>query len=90
MSGTVQDIIGFTLAPFWYPLVRGRFGGGGDSQAPTLAGMQIQTAAYGRPIPIIYGRQRIAGNLVWYHDLKPVATTETVGAKSVLGVSTTG
>jgi len=47
--------------------------GGGESVsnvAPAAASMQIQTSNYGRAIPICYGTNRLAGNLIWYSDFK--------------------
>lgn len=44
--------------------------------APRIAGLQLQTSAYGRVIPIIYGTQRVAANIFWYDDF--VATAHTV------------
>src|SRR5690348_18474830 len=45
--------------------------GGGDKQAsqtPQLSGIQIQSSVYGKVIPLVYGRTRLAPNLVWYGD----------------------
>lgn len=56
------------------------FLGGGNSnghqsqQAP-LAGANIQSSAYGLPVPLIYGRNRVAANLIWYGAF--VATPHT-------------
>lgn len=48
----------------------GLFGGGaGNIKAPApLTALRVQTSAYGLPIPIIYGKARISGNLIWYGD----------------------
>jgi hypothetical protein len=44
----------------------GLFGGGTIStEAEKLATIRIQTSAYGRVIPVVYGTARIAGNLLW-------------------------
>jgi len=37
-------------------------------QQPALSGLQVQTSAYGKVIPIVYGTTRIAPNLIWYGD----------------------
>jgi hypothetical protein len=48
------------------------FGGAGDKvaaqQTPAIANIQIQTASYGLPIPIVYGTQRVPGNVIWHGD----------------------
>ena len=48
---------------------------GGDSAAttePALAGIKIQTSVYGMTIPVGYGRNKIAGNLLWYNNFRSV------------------
>ncbi|MDN5248275.1 MAG: glycoside hydrolase TIM-barrel-like domain-containing protein [Wolbachia endosymbiont of Tyrophagus putrescentiae] len=35
-----------------------------------LKNLQIQTSAYGKAIPIIYGTARVAGNIIWAQPLK--------------------
>src|ERR1700742_4021308 len=37
-------------------------------QQPALSGLQVQTSAYGKVIPLVYGTTRIAPNLIWYGD----------------------
>lgn len=32
---------------------------------PQVADLRVQTAAYGGPIPIVFGKQRVAGNIIW-------------------------
>jgi hypothetical protein len=47
------------------------FGTSSKSQAkqqPALTGLQVQTSAYGKVIPLVYGTTRIAPNLIWYGD----------------------
>lgn len=62
-------------------------GGGGNTTitntAERINGIQIQSSAYGRCIPIIYGTQRLASNLFWYDDFvaTPHTTTTTSGGK---------
>lgn len=64
----------------------GLLGGGGQtiSNSETAAlGITIQTSAYGLALPIVYGRTRIGGNLVWYGDFTaiPHTTTQSSGGK---------
>ena len=40
-----------------------------------LGGIRVQTSLQGMPKPIVYGRTRIAGNLVWYGDFTAVVAT---------------
>jgi hypothetical protein len=61
----------------------GLFGGGGGAtnatQQTKAAGIRVQTSVYGLPIPLVYGRQRVAINLVWYGDFKAIAQEESGG-----------
>jgi len=70
----------------------GLFGGGGSTISttePRLGALNIQTSSYGQVIPLVYGRQRISGNLIWYGDFTPIAhtTTQTTGGKGGGGVT---
>lgn len=61
----------------------GLFGGGGTTIStvdPIAAGLRIQTSAYALALPLVYGRTRIPGNLIWYGDFTPIAHTETTSS----------
>jgi Putative phage tail protein len=49
-------------------------------QEPRAAGLRVQTSAYGMTLPVVYGRNRIAGNLIWYGDFRSIAHTSTQSA----------
>ena len=52
------------------------FGSSSKAQAqqqPAVAGLQIQSSAYGKVIPLVYGTARIAPNLIWYGDFQAIA-----------------
>jgi hypothetical protein len=44
------------------------FGGGSrvNQKQPPATALRIQTALNGQPVPIMHGRNRVAGNLIWY------------------------
>lgn len=51
------------------------FGGGAKStaQTPTKAmGLDLQSAQYGAPIPVIFGQNKVAGNVVDYMDFQAI------------------
>ncbi len=57
---------------------------GGQTQGstePRLGSLTIQTSVYGMCIPLIYGRQRVPPNLIWYGDFKSTAIKQAVGGK---------
>lgn len=55
--------------------------GGGQKSIHTadkmITNFRVQSSAYGLPIPIIYGTNRLAGNLIWYGDFTAHAHTDT-------------
>jgi hypothetical protein len=60
-------------------------GGGGtiSTSEPRLGAMRVQQSSYGLSLPIVYGRTRVTGNLIWYGDFVAIAhtTTTTSGGK---------
>lgn len=60
----------------------GIFGSGQsiNTTEPMALGLRIQTSAYGLVVPILYGRSRIAGNLIWYSDFTAVPHTTTTSS----------
>lgn len=64
------------------------FGGGSQPPEPTRYGtLQIQSSTQGLPIPILYGRVKVAANLLWYGNFKAIRHENVVGGKG--GGSTT-
>lgn len=41
-----------------------------SSNAPVVSSLRMQTSASGRPIPLLYGKTRVAANLIWYGDFR--------------------
>ncbi|MDQ2823566.1 MAG: phage tail protein [Pseudomonadota bacterium] len=48
-------------------------------EGPRMDDLRVQSATYGRPLPALYGAQRIAGNLIWAKSLKEVKHEERAG-----------
>ncbi|WP_354095434.1 phage tail protein [Bradyrhizobium sp. RT10b] len=48
-------------------------------------GLSIQTSVQGSPRPIIYGKTRVAGNLIWYGDFYAVAQQSDSGSNGGKG-----
>lgn len=57
-------------------------GGGGtiSTSEPRLGALRVQQSTYGLALPIVYGRTRISGNLIWYGDFVAIATTTTTNS----------
>jgi hypothetical protein len=53
--------------------------------APKIADIQLQTSAYGGVIPVVFGTNRIAGNLIWYGNFTavPHTTSSSSGGKGM-------
>jgi hypothetical protein len=58
-------------------------------EGPRLADLAVQTASYGEPLPILYGKCRIAGNLVWSSGLIERSSTQTSGSRKSGRTTTT-
>lgn len=52
-------------------------GGSRKREGARLEELSVQTSTYGEFIPIVYGRARIAGNVIWARPMKEVASTTT-------------
>ncbi|MFQ6017934.1 MAG: phage tail protein [Kiloniellaceae bacterium] len=50
-------------------------------EGPRLNDLKVTSSAYGRPIPLIYGRMRVGGNVVWSPGIKEHRIEETEGGK---------
>lgn len=74
LGGIVGTLLGSTID-------RGLFGGGTAREGPRLANLAVQSAAYGEPMPRVYGRMRVAGNLIWTAGIKETRT-RSGGGKS--------
>ena len=66
IAGPLGGIVGTLLGG---KLDRAVFGSG-KAQGPRLANLAVQSAAYGEPLTRIYGRMRVAGNVVWTAGIK--------------------
>jgi hypothetical protein len=51
------------------------------AQTPAVAGLQLQSSAFGKVIPLVYGATRVAPNLIWYGDFAQISG----GSSSVKG-----
>jgi hypothetical protein len=45
-----------------------------------IAGIKLQTSCYGVAIPIVYGTNRISGNLMWYGNFQAIPHTATTSS----------
>ncbi len=50
-------------------------------EGPRLTDLAVTSSAYGRPIPIVYGRFRVGGNVIWSPGIVEHRQEETPGGK---------
>jgi GTA TIM-barrel-like domain/Putative phage tail protein len=65
------------------------FGQSRHAQGPRLDDLRIMASEEGAPIPDVYGRMRIAGQVIWATNLEEVTTTSTDKASSKGGPKNT-
>ena len=60
-----------------------------STEEPRIGALRIQQSAYGLAIPLIWGKSRLTGNLIWYGDFTaiPHTTTQSSGGKGGGGVT---
>ncbi|OYW15758.1 MAG: hypothetical protein B7Z50_00525, partial [Sphingomonadales bacterium 12-62-5] len=75
--GPVGGIVGTLLGG---AVDRRLLGGGGGRGGQRLANPEIQAASYGEPIPVVRGRMRVSGNIVWAAPIRET-TTRSGGGK---------
>lgn len=61
---------------------------GQDTQGPRLDSLTAEALDYGAPIPIVYGRARLAGFRMWQRAIREQTHTEEVGGKGGGGGAT--
>jgi len=77
--GTVGRVLGGPIGGLAGTLLggivdRAAFGAGSTREGPRVANLAVQSAAYGEPLPRVYGRMRVAGTLVWTAGIKETRT----------------
>jgi hypothetical protein len=56
-----------------------------SSQAPVYLGVEVPTSVSTLPVPIVYGTQRVAPNLIWYGDYRSESQSQAEGGKGFGG-----
>lgn len=51
--------------------------------------LRVQTSAYGLAQPLVYGKNRVAANMIWYGDFKAIAHTTTTKSGGIFGMGKT-
>ncbi len=53
------------------------FGSATNREGPRLGSLRVMASEEGAPVPVVYGRMRIAGQVIWSSNLEEVAATST-------------
>lgn len=53
-------------------------------QVTELKGLRSNSSVYGAVLPVLYGRNRLAGNLIWFGDFKAIPHTQQFAGKGGL------
>lgn len=56
-----------------------------NNPAPPASALRMQTSMQGRPIPIMWGTSRLAGNIIWNGDFAATANFTSVGSNDFIG-----
>ncbi|MBJ9701706.1 hypothetical protein I5509_15425 [Acinetobacter baumannii] len=51
--------------------------------------LRVQTSAYGLAQPLVYGKNRVAANMIWYGDFNAIAHTTTTKSGGIFGMGKT-
>jgi hypothetical protein len=70
----------------------GLFGGktNNASQTQIAQGIRVQSSIYGKPLTVVYGTNRVSGNLIWYGNFQAIANKSQQGGGGKGGGSSGG
>jgi hypothetical protein len=90
LLGPVGAILGRAVGGLAGALIDQSLFGGGKSSAPQIRDLTVTASTEGSPIPRVYGRAKVGGQVVWATELDAVVSTARSGGKGgVLGGATT-
>lgn len=79
VAGPIGAIVGTLIGG---GVDRAVLGGGRAREQGRISNPAVQSAAYGEPIPLVVGRMRAAGNLIWTAGIREASTTSGGGKRS--------
>ncbi len=79
VGGPIGGIVGTFLGG---AVDRAVFGGGSRREGARLSNLAVQSSAYGEPLPRLYGRMRVAGNLIWTSGIAEHTSVSGGGKRS--------
>ncbi len=89
LAGGVGAAVGQAAGAFaGYAFDNALFGESRTIEGPRLSELEVQSSVEGAPIPLVYGRVRLAGQVIWSTSLEEVVSEEKVGGKGGGGGAT--
>lgn len=85
-GAAIGQAVGATMGAYIDSML---FGGVGSSRGPRLSDLQVMTSSEGAAIPRLYGRARVAGQVIWATNYLETSTTTRSGGKGGGGASAT-
>lgn len=79
VAGPIGAIVGTLIGG---GVDRAALGGGRAREQGRISNPAVQSAAYGEPIPLVVGRMRAAGNLIWTAGIREASTTSGGGKRN--------
>jgi GTA TIM-barrel-like domain/Putative phage tail protein len=90
LGGPLGGIIGRALGGIAGNIVDQRlFGSATHHEGPQLGSLRVMSSEEGAPIPVVFGRMRIAGQVIWASNLVEMASTTTQKTSSKGGPQAT-
>jgi hypothetical protein len=82
IGGPIGGIIGRAAGAIAGSFIDQRLFGPGDKkiEGPRLNDLRVMASEEGAPIPVIYGRMRMSGQVIWATNLEEVVETDTESA----------
>jgi hypothetical protein len=78
LGGPLGGMIGRAIGGIAGNIVDQRiFGSASHHEGPQLGSLRVMSSEEGAPIPVVYGRMRIAGQVIWASNLEEVSSTTT-------------
>ena len=90
LGGPIGGIVGRAVGGLAGAVVDGAlFGSATHREGPRLNSLSVMASQEGAAVPVVYGRMRVAGQVIWATNILEVASTSSQGGKGLGSQSTT-
>lgn len=81
-GATIGAQIGALAGSYVDQMLLGQSGGAGTVHGPRLSELHVTSSTEGAPIPRVYGRARLGGQVIWADEIEEEAVTSSAGGGS--------